>query len=246
MEPLTQALRLETAPTGVLRAGINVGNPVIAQRAADGRNPRGIGPALAAELARQLDVELRYVVYETAGKLADAAKDRSWDVAFLAIDPARALDIEFTDPYVNIEGTYMVPQESTLRDVAHFDREGVKIAVGLKTAYDLFLTRELKRAQLVRAESSAAAIDLYLEGGLDAVAGVRQPLEAAAAKHPGLRVIDGSFMVIRQAAGVPRGRPAAARYVADFIEEAKASGFVARALRESGVGDVAVAPLRGA
>jgi polar amino acid transport system substrate-binding protein len=138
----------------------------------------------------------------------------------------------------------MVAQESPLHDVADFDREGMKIAVGLKTAYDLFLSRELKHAQIVRAESSLAAIDLYLEGGLDAVAGVRQPLAAVAAKHPGLRVIEGSFMVIRQAAGVPRGRPAAARWLAEFIEEAKASGFVARALRESGVGDVSVAPAR--
>ena len=246
MEQTTDALRLEMAPTGVLRAGINVGNPVIAQRDAHGGNPHGVGPALAAALAQQLDVPARYVVYETAGKLADGAKDKAWDVAFLAIDPARAVDIEFTAAYVHIEGTYMVPRESTLRDVADVDREGMKIAVGLKTAYDLFLTRELKHAQLVRAESSAAAIDLYLEGGLDAVAGVRQPLETVAAKHPELRVIAGSFMVIRQAAGVPRGRPAAARFLADFVEEAKASGFVARALRESGVADVIVAPPRGA
>jgi polar amino acid transport system substrate-binding protein len=139
----------------------------------------------------------------------------------------------------------MVPRESMLREVADFDREGLKIAVGLKTAYDLFLSRELEHAQIVRAESSLAAIDLYLKGGLDAVAGVRQPLAAAAAKHPGLRVIEGSFMVIRQAAGVPRGRPGAAHYLSEFIEEAKASGFVARALQESGVADVSVAPARG-
>jgi polar amino acid transport system substrate-binding protein len=234
------------APTGVLRAGINLGNPVIAQRDAQGGDPRGVGPALAVLLAKQLHIPVRYVVYDTAGKLSDGAKAKDWDCAFLAIDPARAVDIEFTDAYVNIEGTYMLPNESPLRDVADFDREGMKIAVGLKTAYDLFLTRELKHAQIVRAESSLAAIDLYLKGGLDAVAGVRQPLVAAAATHPGLRVIEGSFMVIRQAAGVPRGRPAAALYLADFIEEAKASGFVARALRESGVADVTVAPARAA
>jgi polar amino acid transport system substrate-binding protein len=242
---VTESLRSEMAPTGVLRAGINVGNPVIAQRDAQGGDPRGVGPALAALLAKQLDVPVRYVVYETAGKLADGAKEKAWDVAFLAIDPARAVDIEFTNGYVNIEGTYMVPKESPLHDVADFDREGMKIAVGLKTAYDLFLTRALKHAQIVRAESSLAAIDLYLKGGLDAVAGVRQPLVAAAAKHPGLRVIEGSFMVIQQAAGVPRGRPAAARHLAEFIEEAKASGFVAGALRESGVADVNVAPAGG-
>jgi polar amino acid transport system substrate-binding protein len=241
MEKVKEALRFEMAPAGVLRAGINLGNPVIAQRDAQGGNPRGVGPALAALVAERLGVPVRYIVYETAGKLADGTKDKSWDVAFLAIDPARAVDIEFTAAYVHIEGTYMAARDSPLQDVADFDREGVKIAVGLKTAYDLFLTRELKRAQLVRAESSAAAIDLYLKGGLDAVAGVRQPLESAASKHPGLRVIAGAFMVIRQAAGVPRGRPAAARYLGDIIEEAKASGFVARALRESGVADVTIA-----
>ena len=241
MKEVTNSFRSEMAPTGTLRAGINVGNPVIAQLDAQGGDPRGVGPALAALLAKQLDVPVRYVVFETAGKLADAAKEKAWDVAFLAIDPGRAVDIEFTDAYVNIEGTYMVAKESPLQEPADFDREGMKIAVGLKTAYDLFLSRELKHAQLVRAETSLAAIELYLKGGLDAVAGVRQPLVAAAAKHPGLRVIEGSFMVIRQAAGVPRDRPGAARYLADFIEEAKASGFVARALRESGVSDVAVA-----
>jgi len=244
MNSNTESLRLEMAPTGVLRAGINVGNPVIAQRDGGGGDPRGVGPALAALLAKQLGVPVRYVLFDTAGKLADASKEDAWDVAFLAIDPARAVDIAFTDAYVHIEGTYMVPEGSPLRKIAHFDREGVKIAVGLKTAYDLFLTRELKNAQIVREESSRAAIDLYLRGGLHAVAGVRQPLAAAAATHAGHRVIDESFMVIRQAAGVPKGRPAAARYLSDFIEEAKASGFVARALRKSGVGDVSVPPAR--
>jgi len=242
---MTAALRSEIARTGVFRAGINLGNPVIAQRGARGGDPRGVGPALAAALAAKLGLPVRYVVYETAGKLADGAKGNAWDVAFLAIDPARAVDIEFTAAYVHIEGTYMVARESPLRAISDVDRREVKIAVGLKTAYDLFLTRELRHAHIVRAASSAAAIDLYREGGLDAVAGVRQPLEAAAAAHPELRVLEGSFMVIRQAAGVPRGRPAAARYVGDFVEEAKASGFVARALHESGVTDVAVAPPRG-
>jgi polar amino acid transport system substrate-binding protein len=240
--PLSDAVRAEFAPTGVLRAGINLGNPVIAQREPRGGDPRGVGPGLARELAGRLGVPIRFVTFETAGKLADAAKEGVWDVAFLAIDPARATDIEFTSAYVNIEGTYMVPEESSLRSVDEFDRDDVRIAVGLKTAYDLFLTREMKRAQLIRAESSTAAIDLFLKDGLDAVAGVRQPLLAASAAHPNLRVLATSFMVIRQAAGVPKGRPAAARYLAEFIEKAKASGLVARTLKESGVADVSVAP----
>lgn len=228
-------IRQELAPRGVLRAGINLGNPVIAQRAAGGGEPNGVGPELAREFARRVGLSIEFACYETAGKLADAVRQGAWDVAFLAIDPERALDIDFTEAYVHIEGTYMVRTESPLRTIGDVDRAGVTIAVGLKTAYDLFLTREIRQAQLVRAESSLAAIARYLEGGLDAVAGVRQPLVAAAAKHPGLRVMEGHFMVIRQAAAVPRGRAGARKLLAAFIEEAKSSGFVARALAQSGV-----------
>jgi polar amino acid transport system substrate-binding protein len=237
----TEATASELAPEGVLRAGINFGNPVIVQRDTAG-DPRGVGPALARELANRLRVAVRFVGFETAGRMADAVRDGVWDVAFLAIDPARAADIAFTDAYVHIEGTYVVRNDSPLRTIDDFDRDGVRIAVGSKTAYDLYLTRNLQRAELVRAESSLAAFDRFLTDPLDAVAGVRQPLVAAAKRHPGLRVIDASFMVIRQAAGVPRGRAAAATYLGAFIEEMKRSGFVERALRESGVNDVAVAP----
>jgi polar amino acid transport system substrate-binding protein len=218
---------------------------VICQPDPAGGDPNGVGPALARELARRLAVPVQFLKYETAGKLADAVKAGAWDVAFLAVDPARAVDIEFTDAYVHIEGTYMVCEDSPLRATADADREGMRIAVGLKTAYDLFLTREIKRAELVRAGSSKTAIEQFLAEGLDAVAGVRQPLEAVARAKPGLRVLDESFMVIRQASGVPRGRAAAARYMTNFIEECKASGFVAEALRTSGITDVAVAPRRG-
>ena len=232
----------EFTPSGFLRAGINMGNPVIAQKDPHGGDPRGVGAALARELARRLGVDVKFTTYETAGKLADAVTKREWDVAFLAIDPARATDIDFTDAYVHIEGTYMVADASPLKSPVDVDRAGVKIAVGLKTAYDLYLTREIKNATLVRSESSKAAIHQFFSEPLDAVAGVRQPLEAAAANHAGYRVMPESFMVIRQAAGVPRGRAAAHAYFARFIEEMKASGFVAKALAESGQSDVAVAP----
>lgn len=234
--------RSEFAPTGVLRAGINLGNPVIAQRDPDGGDPRGVGAALARELARRLGVAVKFTTYETAGKLADAVKEGAWDVAFLAIDPARATDIDFTDAYVHIEGTYLVANDSPLKRVADVDRKGMRIAVGLKTAYDLYLTREIKHAELVRSESSKAAIDQFVAEKLDAVAGVRQPLDAVAKKTAGYRVFPESFMVIRQASGVPKGRKNAAKYLAAFIEEMKSSGFVARALKESGQPDVAVAP----
>lgn len=236
-------LRREIAPTGVLRAGINLGNPVIAQADADREELRGVGPALARGLAARLGVAVAFTTYDTAGKLAEAVTQGAWDVAFLAIDPERAKEIAFTDAYVLIEGTYMVRADSPLRSVEDVDREGVRVAVGLKTAYDLFLTRNLARAQLVRSATSKTAIAQFVADGLEAVAGVRQPLAAAAAATPGMRVMDASFMVIRQAAAVPRGRAEALAYLERFIEEAKASGFVARALQESGV-EATVAPPR--
>lgn len=232
----------ELAPGGTLRVGINLGNPVIAQRDPAGGDPKGVGAALGRELAKRAGVPVKFATYETAGLMADAVKEGEWDVAFLAVDPARASDIAFSAPYVLIEGAYMVREESPLRSNAQVDLEGIRIAVGLKTAYDLYLTREIKRATLVRAASSKAAIQQFLAEKLDVVAGVRQPLQAAAKANSGLRVFDESFMVIRQASGVPKARVEAARYLCDFIEEAKASGFVARALKESGQADVAVAP----
>jgi polar amino acid transport system substrate-binding protein len=241
---VTEAIRNQFAPTGVLRAGINLGNPVIAQPGAASGDPDGVGPALARELARRLGTPIAFTTYETAGKLADAVKAGAWDVAFLAIDPERAADIDFTDAYVHIEGTYMVAADSPLRTLDEVDREGVRVAVGLKTAYDLFLSRHLRHAQLVRSGSSKAAIEQFLAERLDVVAGVRQPLVAAAQRTPGMRVMDQSFMVIRQASGVPKGRRGAHAFLAHFIEDAKSSGFVKAALAQSGVAASVAAPRR--
>ena len=232
----------ELAPSGTLRIGINLGNPVIAQRDPGGGDPKGVGSALGRELARRAGFPVKFVTYETAGLMADAVKKDEWDVAFLAIDPARATDIGFTEAYVLIEGAYMVPEGSPIRSNEDVDQPGKRIAVGLKTAYDLYLTREIKRAELVRSESSKAAIAQYLAGGIDVVAGVRQPLAAAAKSNPGHRVLPESFMVIRQASGVPKARAEALAYLAEFIVEAKKSGFVENALKESGQLDVTVAP----
>lgn len=232
----------ELAPSGVLRVGINLGNPVIAQRDPAGGDPRGVGAALGRELARRANVPVKFVTYETAGKMADAVKEGEWDVAFLAVDPGRAGDIGFSAPYVLIEGAYMVPSSSRFRANADVDRDGVRLGVGLKTAYDLYLSREVKHATLVRFESSQAAVARYLAGEVDVVAGVRQPLAAAAKANAGHRVLDESFMVIKQVSGVPKARTAALAYLAAFIDEAKASGFVAKALADSGVGDVTIAP----
>lgn len=232
----------ELAPSGVLRVGINLGNPVIAQRGPAGGDPQGVGAALGRELARRAGVPVRFVTYETAGKMADAVKAGEWDVAFLAVDPGRAGDIGFSAPYVLIEGAYLAPVASRFRANADVDVEGVRLGVGLKTAYDLYLSREIRRATLVRFESSQAAVARYLAGEVDVVAGVRQPLAAAAKSNAGHRVLPESFMVIRQAAGVPKARTAALAYLAAFIDDAKAAGFVAKALAASGVADVTIAP----
>ena len=240
--PIPDSLRAEMAPGGVLRASVNYGNVVIAQRDPAGGAPRGVGAELARELARRLGARIEYVEFDTAGKIADAVREGRVDVAFLANDPKRANEIAFSAPYVQIEGTYLVRADSPMRRIGDFDRKGVRIAVGDKTAYDLFLTRELKNAELVRAPTSAAAIENFKsKRDLDAVGGVKNPLAAVAAKDPSYRVIDGNFMVIGQAAGVPVARHAAAKYLRDFIEEMKASGFVERALKQSGA-EATVAP----
>ena len=227
----------ELAPKGKLRAAINLGNPVLAQGTADA--PRGVTVDLARELARRTGLPLELVPFDAAGKVFEALARDAWDVAFLAIEPVRAAEISFTAPYVIIEGVYLVPKNSALKTVADVDRAGVRIGVNKNSAYDLYLTRTLKNAQLVRGESG---VDLFVNEKLEAAAGVKQPIAAYAKAHPDLRVMDGRFMEIRQAMGIPRGRDAAAAYLKKFVEEMKASGFVADALKRSNQPDAAVAP----
>ena len=234
--------RSELTPTGNLRAAINFGNPVLAQKDPETGEPRGVSVDMARELGRRLGVPVVLVTFDAAGKVFDALKQGAWDIAFLAIDPARATEIAFTAPYVEIEATYLVPADSPLRTIEDVDRNEVRIAVGNKSTYDLYLTRTLKRAQLVRVPTSPAAIDIFLKNKLEAAAGLKQPLLQFAKTNPNVRVMDGRFMVIEQAMGTPKGREAGARYLREFVEEMKASGFVARGLERSGQGDATVAP----
>jgi polar amino acid transport system substrate-binding protein len=237
------AIVKELAPTGKLRAAINFGNPVLAQKDPASGDARGVTGDLARELAKRLGVAVEFVPFDTAGKVSGSAKDGIWDICFLAIDPVRAADISFTGPYVVIEGVYIVPKDSKLQTVADVDRAGVRIAVGKGSAYDLFLTREIKNATLVRDASSGKSLDMFVRDKLEAGAGVKQPVVAFAKEHPDTRVIPGRFMAIEQAMGTVKGRDAAAvRYLREFVEEMKASGFVATALQASGQGDAAVAP----
>jgi len=232
----------ELAPKGRLRAAINLGNSVLARPDPAGGPPRGVSAELARELARRLGTGIDYVTFDAAGKVFEALKAGLWDIAFLAIDPVRSEGIDFTAPYVVIEGTYLVPEQSALQTIDDVDRDGVRVAVAQGSAYDLYLTRALKHAKLVRQPSGPEAMEMFVRDRLEAAGGVRQPIVAFAQAHPGTRVIPGRFMAIEQAMGTVKGRAAGLAYLRKLIEELKASGFVAQALRASGQGDASVAP----
>lgn len=232
----------ELAPTGTLRVGINYGNPVLVQRNPQTGELSGVAPDLAREFARTLGLPIEIIPYDGAGKMAEAAKVSAWDVAFLAVDPLRAEVIRFTAPYVEIEGIYLVPAGSPIASNADVDKPGVRVATSARSAYDLYLTRTLKNATLVREDAYADTVKLLLAGKADVLAGVKQPVLETAATLPGSRVLEGRFMAILQASGVPAGRDAAGRCLGEFIEQAKASGFVAKALANSGNANVTVAP----
>jgi polar amino acid transport system substrate-binding protein len=233
----------ELAPSGTLRAAINFGNAVLAQKDPVTGEARGISIDIARELGRRLRVPVELVTFDAAGKVFAALADGAWDVAFLAIDPKRAAEIEFTPPYVLIEGSYLVRADSPLRTIEDVDRPGVRIAVGNGSAYELYLSRTIKHAQIVRAPTGAESIAMFDRDRLDVVAGVKSPLVTYAQTRADVRVMDGRFMVIEQAMGVKRGRTAAVRYLRSLLEELKASGFVAAGLERSGQRDALVAPL---
>ena len=235
----------DLAPTGTLRAAINYGNGVLAQKGPNGE-PRGVSADLSDELAKRLGVPLAFVTFTAAGKAFEAARDGKVDVLFIAIEPVRAAEVEFTPPYVLIEGTYMVPKDSLLREPADVDQPGKRVSVGENSAYDLYLTRTLKHATLLRTPGGCCKnIDLFRAEKLDAVAGVKQPLVEYAKQHADVRVMEKSFQQIRQAVGTPKGRLAGAAYLRTFIEEMKANGFVADALKRSNQPDAQVAPAGG-
>lgn len=234
----------ELGGTGKLRAAINFGNPILAGRGAAGE-PQGVSVDLAREAARRLGLPIELVTFSSAGKVVEAVKAQQVDLAFVAIDPVRAADMEYTAPYVIIEGSYLVRTGSPLQRNEDVDRPDTRVVVGRGSAYDLFLTREFKAATLVRAPTSPAVVDLFLAQNMEVAAGVRQQLEADAQRVGGVRLLPGRFMVIEQAMGVPKGRLAAQAWLSAYIEEMKRSGFVADALQRHGVQGAAVAPARG-
>lgn len=233
MQKETAAVITNLAPYGELRVALNYGNTVLAQRSKEG-NPLGVSADLARELARRLGLVPRFISYDAAADVAKSVNENAWDLAFMAIDPKRSESIDFTKAYVLIEGTYLVKENADWFQVDELDRDGVRIAVGQGAAYDLFLSRHLKQAELVKMSTSAAAIHGFVERDLDAAAGVRQTLQQFTAQNNGYRILDDYFTAIHQAIALPKGRETALRYVSAFIEEMKKNGFVAESLARSG------------
>ena len=231
-------------PTGKLRAAINLGNPILAGKDPATGAPVGVSVDLARGFAQRMGVDVEFAVFDNAAKSVEAVKSEAADIGFFAVDPLRGEGIAFTAPYLLIEGAYLVRQDSPLQNNDEVDSAKNRVAVGKGSAYDLYLTRELKHAQIVRAPTSPAVISAFMDQQLDVAAGVKQQLQADAGRLPGLRLLPGRFMVIRQAMGLPKGRGAeAAAALAHYVEEMKASGFVAQALLRHGIQGAAVAPL---
>ncbi len=236
------AVLKDLAPTGKLRISINLGNIVLAQKNAVTGELGGVSVELARELGKRLNVPVDYVTFDAAGKAFDALKSGAIDVIFLAIEPVRANEIEFTAPYLLIEGNFLVAADSKFKTNADMDQPGVKISVAKGAAYDLFLSRTQKNATLLRTGTGPEAMQKFVDEKLDGAAGVKQALVKFAAGKPGLRLIEERFMAIEQAMGTPKGRLAGVEYLRGFIEEMKANGFVADALQRSNQTDALVAP----
>jgi ABC-type amino acid transport substrate-binding protein len=231
------------APTGTLRACINLGNPILANRDTATGKVFGVSVDMAEGLAKRLGRELTLVVVDAAAKSVAAVTDGAADIGFFAIDPVRGAGIQFTPPYVNIEGAYMVRNGSALKANNEVDRAGTRVVVGRGSAYDLYLTRELKAAELVRTTRSQDVADHFIAEKMDVAAGVRQQMEGDALRIPGVRLLPGRFMVIHQAMGLPKSRSEAAQaYLYAYVEEMKASGFVKASLARHAIEGAAVAP----
>jgi polar amino acid transport system substrate-binding protein len=239
---MTPGVRSELAPTGKLRVGINYGNFLLVLHDSASGEPQGIAPDLARELGGRAGVPVEFVRFDQAGKIADAVRSGVWDVAFLAAEPARANEIAFTAAYLEIEATYLVPAGSPIRTIAEVDRPGVRIAVANKAAYDLYLSRTLKQAQLVRAEGLDGSYELFVAQKLDVLSGLKPRLLMDLEKLPGARILDGRFTAVQQGIGTPRARTAAAAFLREFVEEAKSTGLVAQTIARHGIRGVNVAP----
>ena len=241
MTEASPAVRSELAPTGTLRVGVNMSNFLLTAKDPATGEPKGVAVDLGRELGKRLGVPVEILPYPNPGALAEAAKSGVWDVGFLGAVPQRANEIDFTAAYVEIEATYLVPPGSPLKSIADVDRKGVRIAVPEKSAYELYLTRSLKNAELVRFKGPDNAFKQFVSDQLDAFASLRPRLVTDQEKLPGSRILDGNFTAVQQAAGTPKGRPAGAKYLSAFIEDIKATGLVAKTIEKNNVRGLTVA-----
>jgi len=240
---MLEQARAELAPTGVLRAGINMSNFLLVTGSTPEGDPDGVSPDMARAVAERLGVPLKLVPFKTPGELADAAVEDVWDIGNIGAEPERAKTIAFTPAYVEIEATYLVPAESPIQSIDEVDRDGVRIAVSARSAYELWLTDNIRHAELVLAQGIDASINTFVEQKLEALAGLRPRLVDDVKKFPGARILDGKFTAVQQAIGTKPDREAGAAFLRDFVEEAKASGFVASLIDKHGVsGRLTVAP----
>src|SRR5688500_5854208 len=232
----------ELSPSGTLRVGLNYGNFLLVLKDAADGSPRGIAPDLGRELGKRLGVPVEFVKFKQAGQLADGVRDDKCDVGFLGAEPQRANEIAFTKAYLEIPVTFLVPAASKIKTIADVDRKGVRISVSARSAYDLYLSRTLKEAELVRVEGLDASYELFVRDKLEVLAGLKPRLVSDAEKLPGSRVLDGQVTGVQQAVGTSKSRAAGAQYLHDFVEDAKRSGLVATTIRRHGVRGVTVAP----
>ena len=240
MSQVSPAVLSDLAPTGKLRVGLNMSNVLLTATDAATGKPKGVAADLGQELGKRLGVPVELVPFPSPGAVADAAKSGTWDVGFIGAEPQRANEIDFTAAYVEIEATYLVPPGSPIKTVADADRPGIRIAISDRSAYDLYLTRHLKHAELVRARGDDV-LKRFVDEKLDAMAGLRPGLVKNQEKLPGSRILEGNFTAVQQAAGVPKGRPAGAKYLKEFIEDVKASGLVAKTIEKNNIRGLTVA-----
>jgi len=241
-----QEIKDRFAPTGHLRVSINLGNPILAKAEVGNQPPSGVSVDLAKEFAKRLGLEIEWVVFNSAGESVEAVTSEDADIGFFAIDPLRGVGVNFSAAYVHITGSYLVPEESELQTIEEVDQSGNRIVVGKGSAYDLYLTRNLKNASIVRAPTSPKVVEFFVQNQCEVAAGVTQQLESDLQRFPNHRLLSGNFMLIQQAMGVPVSRgDLAAQYLANFVEEVKRTGFVAEALIRNGIKGASVAPQVG-
>jgi polar amino acid transport system substrate-binding protein len=231
----------ELAPTGVLRAGINMSNFLLVTGKSPSGDPQGVAPDMAAEIARRLNVPVAYVQFERPSKLADAAGTNTWDIGLIGAEPQRAEKITFTAAYCEIEATYLVPKGSPISSIAEVDRAGVRITVRRGAAYDLWLERNIKHATVLRSDSADGPLNQFIAEKLEAFAALKPQLLTDVEKVPGSKILAGNFMTVQQAIGTAKPNAAGAKFLSEFVDEAKRSGLVARLIEKHHVKGLSVA-----